>query len=126
MSFQAQTERQGDVTVIRLVGMLTLGEASRQFRELAMSEIAQGHTKLVLVMEGVTYIDSSGLGTLFSSFITLRNTGGEMVMVGLTKKVRDLLQITKLNTIIDVYSTVEEAVQHLEEKQPPAQAPSHP
>jgi len=105
------TNRQvGDVTVIDAVGRITLGEGSSTFRDTLRDLVAKGHKKLLLNLAEVSYIDSSGIGELVSGFTTVTNQGGRLKLVGLTKRVKDLLQITKLYTVFEVYDDEAEAV----------------
>jgi len=105
------TNRQvGDVTVIDAVGRITLGEGSSTFRDTLRDLVSKGHKKLLLNLAEVSYIDSSGIGELVSGFTTVTNQGGRLKLVGLTKRVKDLLQITKLYTVFEVYDDEAEAV----------------
>ena len=98
------------VTVLDLSGKITLGEASGKLRS-AVQE-ALGHSKKILLnLADVNYIDSAGLGELVSAFTTVKNAGGELKLLNLTKKVRDLLVITKLLTVFDVRDNEQEAIQ---------------
>jgi anti-sigma B factor antagonist len=90
------------VTVVDLSGRITLGEGSVVLRDQVRDLLAKGQKKILLNMAEVTYIDSSGIGELVSAFTTVRNQGGELKLLNLTKKVHDLLQITKLYTVFDV------------------------
>jgi anti-sigma B factor antagonist len=90
------------VTVLDLGGRITLGEGSVQLRDAIRSLIAKGSKKVLLNLEGVDYIDSSGLGELVSAFTTARNQQGEVKLLNLTKRVHDLLQLTKLYTVFDI------------------------
>jgi anti-sigma B factor antagonist len=97
------TTRQVDgVTIVDLSGRITLGEGSTMLRDIVRDMIAKGNKKILLNLGDVTYIDSSGIGELVSAFTTVRNQGGELKLLNLTKKVHDLLQITKLYTVFDV------------------------
>jgi anti-sigma B factor antagonist len=98
------TSRQvGDVTVIDAAGRITLGEGASRFRDSIRELAAKGHKKLLLNLGEVSYIDSSGIGELVSGFTTVTNNGGKLKLVGLSKRVKDLLQITKLYTVFEVY-----------------------
>jgi len=98
------TSRQvGDVTVIDGAGRITLGEGASQFRDTVRDLVARGQKKILLNLAEVSYIDSSGIGELVSGFTTVTNAGGQLKLVGLSKRIRDLLQITKLYTVFDVY-----------------------
>ncbi|MBS1871631.1 MAG: STAS domain-containing protein [Acidobacteria bacterium] len=110
MSVKLSTRQVGDVTVIDAVGRITLGEGASTFRDAIRDLAAKGDKKLLLNLSEVSYIDSSGIGELVSGFTTVTNHGGQLKLVGLTKRVKDLLQITKLYTIFDVYDTETSAV----------------
>jgi anti-sigma B factor antagonist len=90
------------VTVVEISGRIELGEASAAIRELVRDLLAKGRRKILLNLADVEYIDSSGLGSLVSSFTSAQKEGGELKLVYLTKKVADLLQMTKLYTVFDV------------------------
>jgi anti-sigma B factor antagonist len=90
------------VTIIDLSGRITLGEGSVQLRDAIRDLLAKGQKKILLNLADVNYIDSSGIGELVSAFTTVKNQGGELKLLNLTKKVHDLLQITKLYTVFDV------------------------
>ena len=90
------------VTVLDLSGRITLGEGSVQLREAIRDLISKGSKNILLNLGDVNYIDSSGIGELVSAFTTVKNQGGELKLLNLTKKVHDLLQITKLYTVFDV------------------------
>jgi anti-sigma B factor antagonist len=103
VSVKLTTRQVGDVTVIDAAGRITLGEGASAFREAIRDLAAKGNAKVLLNLSEITYIDSSGIGELVSGFTTVRNQGGVLKLVGLTKRVQDLLQITKLYTVFDVY-----------------------
>jgi anti-sigma B factor antagonist len=100
----------GDVTVVDVSGRITLGEGSSNLRDGIRSLLNEGHKKLVLNLADVSYIDSSGIGELVSAFTSVANNGGHLKLLNLTKRVRDLLQITKLYTVFDVYDSETTAV----------------
>ena len=100
----------GGVTVLDLSGKITLGEASGKLRS-AVQEALGSSKKILLNLADVNYIDSAGLGELVSAYTTVKNAGGELKLLKLTKKVRDLLVITKLLTVFDVKDEEQEAVQ---------------
>ena len=102
MSMKASQREVDGVTVVDLSGRITLGEGSVLLRDSIRDLIAKGTKKILLNLGDVTYIDSSGIGELVSAFTTVRNQGGELKLLNLTKKVHDLLQITKLYTVFDV------------------------
>jgi anti-sigma B factor antagonist len=105
------TSRQvGDVTVIDAAGRVTLGEGASAFRDAIRNFAAKGDKKLLLNLGDVSYIDSSGIGEMVSGFTTVTNGGGQLKLVGLSKRVKDLLQITKLYTVFEVFDDEAEAV----------------
>ena len=99
------------VTVVELDGRIVLGEESNSFREHVKSLLAGGKTKIVLNMSNVTYIDSSGLGTLVSTYTSARSQGATLKLSNLGNKFREVPQVTKLLTVFDVYDSEEKAVQ---------------
>ena len=99
---KTSTRKVDNVTIVDLSGRITLGEGSVVLRDTIRDLISKGDKKILLNLGEVTYIDSSGIGELVSAFTTVRNQGGELKLLNLTKKVHDLLQITKLYTVFDV------------------------
>ena len=102
MSMKSSTRQVDGVTIVDLSGRITLGEGSVLLRDVVRDLVTKGQRKILLNLGDVTYIDSSGIGELVSAFTTVRNQGGELKLLNLTKKVHDLLQITKLYTVFDV------------------------
>jgi len=102
VTMKASTRQVDGITVVDLSGRITLGEGSVVLRDTVRDLLAKGEKRLLLNLGDVTYIDSSGIGELVSAFTTVRNQGGELKLLNLTKKVHDLLQITKLYTVFDV------------------------
>ena len=111
MTMKASTRQVDGITIIDLSGRITLGEGSVVLRDTIREVVGQGHKKILLNLGDVTYIDSSGIGELVSAFTTVRNQGGELKLLNLTKKVHDLLQITKLYTVFDVKDDEATAIQ---------------
>ena len=103
MSVKLTTRQVGDVLVIDAAGRITLGEGSSALRDKVREVSTQGNKKILLNMAEVSYIDSSGIGELVSGFTSVTNHGGVLKMLNLTKRVKDLLQITKLYTVFDVH-----------------------
>ncbi|HVZ17637.1 MAG TPA: STAS domain-containing protein [Terriglobales bacterium] len=99
---KSSTRQVDGVSIVDLSGRITLGEGSTMLRDIVRDMIAKGQKKILLNLGDVTYIDSSGIGELVSAFTTVRNGGGELKLLNLTKKVHDLLQITKLYTVFDI------------------------
>ena len=102
MSMKLTTRQVDGVTILDLSGRITLGEGSVQLRDAIRDLLSKGSKLILLNLADVNYIDSSGIGELVSAYTTVRNQGGELKLLNLTKKVHDLLQITKLYTVFDV------------------------
>ncbi|HUK19359.1 MAG TPA: STAS domain-containing protein [Bryobacteraceae bacterium] len=97
------TRQVGDVSVIDVAGRITLGEGSSALRDALRELVGKNHKKILLNLGEVSYIDSSGIGELVSGFTTVTNSGGQLKLLNLNKRVKDLLQITKLYTVFDVH-----------------------
>jgi len=102
VTMKATSRHVDGVTIVDLSGRITLGEGSVILRDAVKDLVGKGQKNIVLNLAEVSYIDSSGIGELVSAFTSVRNQGGELKLLNLTKKVRDLLQITKLYTVFDV------------------------
>jgi anti-sigma B factor antagonist len=96
------TREVSHVTVVDIAGRITLGDETGQLRDTIRRLVAEDKKKIVLNLAAVDYIDSSGVGELVSSFTTVRNSGGELKLFALTKKVHDVLHVTKLYTVFDI------------------------
>ena len=103
MSVKLTTRQVGDVTVIDVAGRITLGEGSSVLRDALRDLVSKNQKKILLNLGEVSYIDSSGIGELVSGFTTVTNSGGALKLLNLNKRVKDLLQITKLYTVFDVH-----------------------
>ncbi len=104
-------ERQaGDVTVLDMEGKITIGEGSVTLRTTIRRLLEEGKKKILLNLAGVSYIDSSGIGELVSSYTAINKDGGQLKLLNLTQKLRDLLTITKLLTVFDVYEDESDAL----------------
>ena len=110
MSMKASTRQVDGVTIVDLSGRITLGEGSVVLRDTIKDLLSKGQKKILLNLADVSYIDSSGIGELVSAFTSVRNQGGELKLLHLTKKVHDLLQITKLYTVFDVKDDEAQAI----------------
>ncbi len=110
MSMKISTRQVDGVTILDLSGRITLGEGSVQLRDAVRDLLSKGQKHILLNLADVNYIDSSGIGELVSAFTTVRNQGGELKLLKLTKKVHDLLQITKLYTVFDIKDDEAEAI----------------
>jgi anti-sigma B factor antagonist len=105
------TNREVDgVSVVALDGRIVLGEESNALREKVKSLIAEGKTKVVLNMANITFIDSAGLGTLVAAHHSAKSQGAALKLAHLGSKFQEVLQITKLLTVFDVYNSEAEAV----------------
>ena len=102
MSMKFKTREVDGVTILDLSGRITLGEGSGTLRDAVRDLVSKGSKKMLLNLGGVDYIDSSGLGELVAAYTAVKNSGGDLKLVNLTKKVSDLLVITKLATVFDV------------------------
>ena len=102
MSLKMGTREVNGVVIVDLSGQITLGEASAAVRDEVRDQTGNGFRKILLNLADVNYIDSSGLGELVSSYTSVKNSGGELKLLNLTSRVRDLLVITKLVTVFDV------------------------
>jgi anti-sigma B factor antagonist len=98
------------VTILELSGRITLGEGSVQLRDAIRDLIAKGQRQILLDLGDVNYIDSSGLGELVSAYTTVKNQGAHLKLLKLTRKVHDLLQLTKLYTVFDIYDDEASAI----------------
>jgi anti-sigma B factor antagonist len=110
MSMTLKTRQSGDVTIVDVAGRIQLGEGSSSLREELRGLIAKNHTKILLNLGEVSYIDSSGMGELVAGFTTVTGRGGQLKLLNLTKRVTDLLQITKLYTVFDVHDDEAKAI----------------
>jgi anti-sigma B factor antagonist len=111
VTMKASNRQVNGVTVVDMSGRITLGEGSVILREAVKDLLGKGQKKILLNLSDVTYIDSSGIGELVSAFTSVRNQGGELKLLKLTKKVHDLLQITKLYTVFDIKDDEATAIQ---------------
>jgi anti-sigma B factor antagonist len=103
VSVKLNTRQVGDVSVMDVAGRITLGEGSSAMRDALRDMVSKGNKKILLNLGEVSYIDSSGIGELVSGFTTVTNSGGQLKLLNLNKRVKDLLQITKLYTVFDVH-----------------------
>lgn len=102
MNLRISTRQVDGVNIVDCSGRITLGEGSVVLRDTVKDLLSKGQKKILLNLGDVNYIDSSGIGELVSAYTTAKNQGGELKLLNLTKKVHDLLQITKLYTVFDV------------------------
>ena len=100
----------GDVTILDMSGEVRIGEGSIALRDAVRNLADAGNKKILLNLAGVRYIDSSGIGELIANYTTVGRTGGQLKLLSLTDKVQDLLVITKLLTVFDVYEAEAQAL----------------
>ena len=110
MSVKMTSRQVGDVTVIDAAGRITLGEGSSAFRDTIKDMVSKGQKKILLNLGEISYIDSSGIGEMVSGFTSVSNAGGQLKLLNLTKRVQDLLQITKLYTVFEVFDDEAQAL----------------
>ena len=110
MSVKLNTRQVGDVSVVDVAGRITLGEGSSALRDTLRDMVGKSQKKILLNLGDVSYIDSSGIGEMVSGFTTVTNHGGQLKLLGLSKRVKDLLQITKLYTVFEVFEDEAAAV----------------
>jgi anti-sigma B factor antagonist len=112
-----QQRRVGDITVLDMVGKVTIDGTSNALHACIRDLLEKGQNQILLNLAGVAYIDSSGLGELISCHVTLNKSGGQMKILHLTQRLRELMTITKLLTIFDVYDNEAEAINSFDNRQ---------
>jgi anti-sigma B factor antagonist len=110
VKMQTSIRQVGNVAVIDVTGRITLGEGNVMLREIVWDLLAKGQTRVVLNLAEVQYVDSSGLGELVKTHSTLRNQAGQLKLANLNKRVRDLLQTTRLSAVFDTYNDEASAI----------------
>jgi anti-sigma B factor antagonist len=113
MNMLLKSRRLDDVVILDLSGRITMGEGTITVRDNLHKMLDAGDRKFLVNLGDVDYIDSAGLGELVMGFTTVRNRGGELKLLNLTKRVRDLLQITKLLTVFDSFDSEAEAIKSM-------------
>jgi anti-sigma B factor antagonist len=103
MDVKMQTREVQGIMIIDLSGRIIMGEACAAIRDEIRDQLSQGFKKILLNLENVSYIDSAGLGELTAAFTSVRNREGDLKLMNLTKRIHDLMQITKLYTVFDVF-----------------------
>ena len=112
--------RNGSVTVLDLQGNIRLGEGNIELHNILRFLVEKGERRILLNLADVSYIDSSGLGELVAGFTTLQKNGGELKILRLTERVRELMVITKLLTVFDVFDNEQEAIDSFQAESPDA------
>ena len=108
---QIEERRVGNVIILDAKGKLTLGDGDVLLKDKIHSLVQQGHKQVVLNLGDVPYVDSAGIGKIVGSYTTLSRAGGTLRLLNLTKRLHDLLAITKLLTVFETFSTEDEALQ---------------
>jgi anti-sigma B factor antagonist len=108
---QIEERTAGDIVILDLKGKITLGEGDELLKDKVNSLVNQGHRKILLNLGGVPYIDSAGLGEVVRTYTTVSRQGGSLKLLNLTKRITDLLSITKLLTVFETFESENEAVQ---------------
>src|SRR5258708_32659956 len=119
MTMKINSRQKDGVTILDMNGRLVLGEDTVLLREQVRALISKGQKKILLNLQAVPYIDSSGLGELVSSFVAARREAGELKLLNLSQKVHGLLQITKLYTVFEVFEDEESALRSFPGNQKP-------
>jgi anti-sigma B factor antagonist len=110
MSFRATPRNANGATVVDLSGPISLGEGSAMLREMLRDLARKGEKRIILNLADVTYIDSTGIGELVSGYTSIKNQGGELKLLNLTRKVHDILLVTRLYTVFDIHSDEQTAL----------------
>jgi anti-sigma B factor antagonist len=108
--FEVKERQAGDVTILDLSGAVRIGEGSVGLRDAIRGLADGGKRKILLNLAGVNYVDSSGIGELIANYTTVSRQGGQLKLLNLTEKIRNLLVITKLLTVFDSYDNEAEAL----------------
>jgi anti-sigma B factor antagonist len=110
LGMQIEERIVGTVTILDLKGKITLGEGDEALKDKINSLIQQDRKKVLLNLAGVPYIDSAGLGEIVRTYTTVSRQGGQLKLLNLTKRITDLLSITKLLTVFDTFDAEQEAL----------------
>jgi anti-sigma B factor antagonist len=111
MSVQVSTRRVNEIRVVDVSGRVTLGEGASVLRDALRAMANEGEKKVLLNLAGLVYLDSSGIGVLVGGFATMRNQGGQLKLLNLTGRVKDLLLVTKLYTVFEIYEDEAAAIE---------------
>lgn len=117
-TFKINKRQVGDVTVLEMGGKMRIGESGAVFCNTIQGLVEEGRRKILLNLQGVTHIDSTGLGELIASYNTLDKKGGRVKLLHLTQRVRELMILTKLLTVFDIYESEPEALNSFQSNTP--------
>ena len=109
-----QRSSANDITIIEAEGKITIGEGDVQLRREIKDLLDQGKKKMILSLEKVKYMDSAGVGELVSTYTSVKNGGGRLLLVGVTGKILGLLEITQLLRVFEVYPSISDAINEME------------
>lgn len=124
MSTLAITDRQvDDIAILDLAGKITIGENNRHLHDSLKRLVAEGNRRVILNLAKVTFIDSTGLGEIVAGYSTLKTNGGSLKLINLPERVTDLMTITKLYTVFDIYGSEAEGIKGFEEAGKPDTQP---
>jgi anti-sigma B factor antagonist len=107
---QIEERTVGDVVILDLKGRITLGDGDELLKDKVNSLVNQGHRKIILNLAEVPYVDSAGLGEIVRTYTTVSRQGGSLKLLNLTKRITDLLSITKLLTVFETFESENDAV----------------
>jgi anti-sigma B factor antagonist len=110
MQLEIRERNVGEIVILEMFGKITIGEGSVQLRDAVSHLLDAGRNKIILNLGGVTYMDSSGIGELVSRYTTTKNAGGRLKLLNLPKKIKDLLMITKLLTVFEIFEEEQAAI----------------
>ncbi len=110
MSAKLTIREAGDVKILDLAGRITLGDASLALQQHMRNLVTEGHLKIVLNLAGVSFMDSAGIGELVSGYVSVTHNHGRVKLADLTKRIRDLLLVTRLYSVLDIYETEADAL----------------
>jgi anti-sigma B factor antagonist len=108
--FQGTCREVSDAAIVDFSGQITLGEGSATLRRMIREIVAMGHRKIILNLSDVDYIDSAGIGELVSACTSVRKAGGELKLTNLSRRLRDIMQITRLYTLFDIQADEQTAL----------------
>ena len=114
IKMQAATRQIGDISAIYVRGRITVGEGNIMLREVVAGLVESGNKRILLNLQGVEYVDSGGLGELVRTHTTLQKVGGQLKMVNVNQRVQELLKVTSLHKVFDIYKDEASAVQSFE------------
>ncbi len=104
------TRKVGDVVVLDLEGKILIGDGCQEMRDAICSSLDAGNNKILLNLSGVSYMDSTGLGEVIRNYKTVIDKGGKLKLLNLTSRIRDLMSMTKLLTVFEVFESEQEAL----------------